>query len=109
MDDHTPILGAIITLERRIDGVALSAFGRGINYVEVRGDDFSGIKAARKQFKKYFQTLKDKLDVDEILVRDYSIRDGALSYLSTILLEAGGTYSAVFPHQINLKLGLEKI
>tara|TARA_B100000963_G_scaffold357326_1_gene379237 strand:- start:2442 stop:3440 length:999 start_codon:yes stop_codon:yes gene_type:complete len=109
INNDTPVLGAIMSLDGIDKKVNLSGFGRGIIYIENNLGNIDGIKGARKVFKKEFDKIIEIDSVSSIFFRDYTSVDGNLSILARRLLDMGGIGDIHYIQLIDLKDSLESI
>ena len=108
VENDNPLVGVMLSLEKKNTNNILSGFGRGIFYIENNSKNVTSLKAARKIFKKRFNEIWSSCNVKSIQFRDYSSISGDVSYFGKYLLDNNAVCSVLFPRIIDLTLA-EKI
>ena len=109
LNGDIPIIGIILSVDRKDSLNRLSGFGRGINYVENNSGEIDGIKSARKIFKKEFDIILKNNGINSIFFRDYCSVNGSISLLGRQLLDLGGIANSHFVQLIDLNKPIESI
>jgi len=107
--DDVAMIGIILSIELNNSGIRLSGYGRGIPYIENNKGNISGIKSARKIFRKKFDSIVAEKQIKSILFRDYMSTDGNLSVLARQILDMGGIPQIIYLQLIDLLKPVEEI
>lgn len=109
VNNSVAIIGVILSIDNQHSRARLSGYGRGINYMENSNGNCDGIKAARKTFRKNFESIMTENEIKSLFLTDYTSVDGTLSLLARLILDMGGIAQANYLQLIDLTQSIEEI
>ncbi|MFI9273183.1 GNAT family N-acetyltransferase [Kitasatospora sp. NPDC052896] len=106
VDRDGPVMGLPLTVERRDGETHLSSYGRPLYVATAAASDGARRKSAAALIMNHLDQLEERTGARGYQVRDFLVH-GRLSWLSELVLRAGGRSRAYYTQEIDLQLSDE--